>query len=202
MSTILLIEDATEMAQVIARELNSLGFRVVQAADGVEGLEQFARCQPDLVILDWMLPRLDGLEVLRRLRQASPVPVLMLIGGVMISWIYTEYPFTQPFPWAWTLELIAQTYLSACLILSLHVWISARWSSFIVAAATGIAAEVIGIFAFSSDYVGYFPWTIPGVIATQNLSNLESAAALTLGLGGGIVVALLGCWEVTRRDVL
>jgi DNA-binding response OmpR family regulator len=78
MPTILLIEDAAEMAQVIARQLNSLGFRVVQAADGVEGLEQFARCQPDLVILDWMLPRLDGLEVLRRLRQSSPVPVLML----------------------------------------------------------------------------------------------------------------------------
>lgn len=130
------------------------------------------------------------------------VLVLMLIGGVIISWIYPEYPFSQPFPWAWTLELIAQTYLSAGLILSLHVWISARWSSFIVAAATGVAAEVIGIFAFSSDYVGYFPWTIPGVIATQTLSSLESTIALILGLLGGIVIAFVGGWAVIRRDVL
>jgi DNA-binding response OmpR family regulator len=78
MTTILLVEDATDLARVIERELEAAGYNVVHAADGVQALEMHARHQPDLVILDWMLPRLDGLEVLRQIRQGSPIPVLML----------------------------------------------------------------------------------------------------------------------------
>lgn len=78
MQTILLVEDALDLAQAIHRELTASGFRVVHAADGVAALQTFEREQPDLVVLDWMLPRLDGLEVLKRLRQTSATPVLML----------------------------------------------------------------------------------------------------------------------------
>ncbi|MBC8162869.1 MAG: response regulator transcription factor [Roseiflexaceae bacterium] len=78
MQTILLVEDALDLAQAVGRELTAAGFRIVHAADGVAALEAFAREQPDLVVLDWMLPRLDGLEVLKRLRQGSTTPVLML----------------------------------------------------------------------------------------------------------------------------
>ncbi len=78
MSTILLVEDAPDLAQLINRELENIGYRVILAADGLSGLELFQRSQPDLVVLDWMLPGLDGLEVLRRIRQTSAVPVLML----------------------------------------------------------------------------------------------------------------------------
>jgi DNA-binding response OmpR family regulator len=78
MATILLVEDATDLAQVIVRELEVVGYDVLHAADGVQALEMHARHQPALVILDWMLPRLDGLEVLRQIRQDSPSPVLML----------------------------------------------------------------------------------------------------------------------------
>jgi DNA-binding response OmpR family regulator len=76
--TILLIEDAPDLARVIRRELEAAGYRVLQAEDGLTGLRLQASQKPDLVILDWMLPRLDGLEVLRQIRQASAVPVLML----------------------------------------------------------------------------------------------------------------------------
>ena len=69
MATILLVEDTRELAQVVTRELEASGYQVVQAADGIAALEEHANTSPDLVILDWMLPRLDGLEVLRRLRQ-------------------------------------------------------------------------------------------------------------------------------------
>jgi DNA-binding response OmpR family regulator len=51
---------------------------VLHAADGLAALQLHARHQPDLVILDWMLPKLDGLEVLRQIRQTSSVPILML----------------------------------------------------------------------------------------------------------------------------
>ena len=78
MTEILLVEDAHDLARVIRRELEAEGYRVLWAADGAEGLQMFRSYQPDLVILDWMLPKLDGLAVLREIRSDSPVPVLML----------------------------------------------------------------------------------------------------------------------------
>lgn len=78
MTTILLIEDALDLAQVIQRELQAAGYQVRHASDGMAGLQLLTQQPPDLVILDWMLPRMDGLEVLRRMRKSSAVPVLML----------------------------------------------------------------------------------------------------------------------------
>jgi DNA-binding response OmpR family regulator len=78
MTTILLIEDARDLARVIRRELEGAGYRVILAADGAVGLQKFRSHAPDLVILDWMLPKVDGLAVLREIRADSPVPVLML----------------------------------------------------------------------------------------------------------------------------
>jgi DNA-binding response OmpR family regulator len=78
MARILLVEDASDLAQVIVRELEAAGYKVRHASDGLTALQLHASRQPDLVILDWMLPKLDGLEVLRRIRQSSATPVLML----------------------------------------------------------------------------------------------------------------------------
>lgn len=78
MATILLVEDAADLAQVIARELEAAGYTVWVAGDGLAALALQAEHAPDLVILDWMLPGMDGLEVMRRLRQATAVPILML----------------------------------------------------------------------------------------------------------------------------
>ena len=78
MTTILLVEDAYDLAQVIIRELTAPGYRVVHTGDGLSALKLHASEQPALVILDWMLPEMDGLEVLRRIRQEAPTPVLML----------------------------------------------------------------------------------------------------------------------------
>jgi DNA-binding response OmpR family regulator len=78
MTTLLLIEDALALAQIITRELEAAGYRVVCAGDGVTGLALHAEEQPSLVILDWMLPKMDGLEVLRRIRQTAATPVMML----------------------------------------------------------------------------------------------------------------------------
>ncbi len=78
MARILLVEDTPDLAQVMIRELEALGYDVIHAADGFAALQAHAAHAPDLVILDWMLPGLDGLEVLRRLRQHAATPVLML----------------------------------------------------------------------------------------------------------------------------
>ena len=75
---ILVIEDEARIAQFVERGLIYEGYRVNVARDGQAGLAIARDNPPDLVILDWMLPGLDGLEVCRRLRAASEVPILML----------------------------------------------------------------------------------------------------------------------------
>jgi DNA-binding response OmpR family regulator len=76
--TILLVDDEDSVRKVLAFPLERDGYVVVQAADGEEALERFAEQHVDLVVLDIMLPRLDGLEVCKRLRATSSVPIIML----------------------------------------------------------------------------------------------------------------------------
>jgi DNA-binding response OmpR family regulator len=76
--TILLVDDEDSVRKVLSFPLERDGYVVVQAADGEEALERFAAQQIDLVVLDIMLPRLDGLEVCKRLRLTSSVPIIML----------------------------------------------------------------------------------------------------------------------------
>ncbi|MBK8135712.1 MAG: response regulator transcription factor [Chloroflexi bacterium] len=82
---ILVIEDEARIAQFIERGLIYEGYRVNVARDGQTGLNIARDNPPDLVILDWMLPGLDGLEVCRRLRAASDVPILMLTAKDDVS---------------------------------------------------------------------------------------------------------------------
>ena len=75
---VLVVEDDEEIAQVLQRSLRLDGYEVRLAADGEAALDTAAAYHPDLVILDLGLPRLDGMEVARRLRAADDVPILML----------------------------------------------------------------------------------------------------------------------------
>jgi two-component system response regulator MprA len=75
---VLVVEDDDEIAQVLQRSLRLDGYEVRLAADGEAALDAAATFHPDLVILDLGLPRLDGMEVARRLRAADDVPILML----------------------------------------------------------------------------------------------------------------------------
>jgi DNA-binding response OmpR family regulator len=75
---VLVVEDDEEIAQVLQRSLRLEGYEVRIAGDGEEALDQSAAFNPDLVILDLGLPKLDGIEVARRLRSADDVPILML----------------------------------------------------------------------------------------------------------------------------
>jgi DNA-binding response OmpR family regulator len=77
-STILLVDDEDAVQKLLAYPLERDGFRVIQARDGEEALERFEREHVDLVVLDLMLPKLDGLEVCKRLRAGSAVPIIML----------------------------------------------------------------------------------------------------------------------------
>jgi two-component system response regulator MtrA len=103
---ILLIEDDPSIREVTAIGLRAAGFEVDTAPDGVTGLEKWRKAQPDLVLLDVMLPRMDGLEVSREIRRESTTPIVMLTArGDTIDVVvgleagaddYVKKPFEMP----------------------------------------------------------------------------------------------------------
>jgi len=103
---ILLVEDDPSIREVTAMGLRAAGFEVDTAADGIAGLEKWRRAEPDLVLLDVMLPRMDGLEVCREIRRESTTPVVMLTArGDTIDVVvgleagaddYVKKPFEMP----------------------------------------------------------------------------------------------------------
>jgi DNA-binding response OmpR family regulator len=78
MQRIVVIEDEDAIANAVAIRLRGAGYDVSVALDGASGVQLVGQLSPDLVILDVMLPGIDGLEVCRRIQRDSPVPVLML----------------------------------------------------------------------------------------------------------------------------
>src|ERR1700681_4327179 len=82
MKTVLVVEDEPQIAQIVRDYLQHAGFAVVTAADGAEAITLTGERRPDLVVLDLGLPRLDGLEVARRLRRDTDIPIIMLTARV------------------------------------------------------------------------------------------------------------------------
>ncbi len=76
--TVLVVEDEASIASFVALYLKNAGYQVRTAATGGEALAQAESAQPSLIVLDLMLPDIDGVEVCRRIRQRSEVPILML----------------------------------------------------------------------------------------------------------------------------
>lgn len=82
---ILIVEDETKLARFVELELKHEGYEVCVANDGRSGVELFFEQEPDIILLDLMLPGLNGIEVCRRIRKESDVPIIMLTakGEVM-----------------------------------------------------------------------------------------------------------------------
>jgi two-component system, OmpR family, response regulator MprA len=78
MATMLVVDDDRKLIDMLRRTLAYEGYRVVTAVDGYEALDKARRHKPDLVVLDWMLPGMDGIEVVRVLRETDATPILML----------------------------------------------------------------------------------------------------------------------------
>ena len=83
--TILVVDDEPAVLRILVMRLQLAGYRVICAEDGEEALEVFHREQPDLVVLDVMLPKMDGFAVCRRLRAESCVPIIFLSALEAIS---------------------------------------------------------------------------------------------------------------------
>lgn len=75
---VLVIEDEVKLARFIELELKHEGYEVILAEDGRAGIEKFYESEPDIILLDLMLPLLNGIEVCRRIRKESDIPIIML----------------------------------------------------------------------------------------------------------------------------
>jgi DNA-binding response OmpR family regulator len=78
MNKLLLIDDSQDMQKLVGMFLEREGYEVIRASNGKEGLRQLARSQPHLILLDIMMPEVDGWETCRRIREISNVPIIML----------------------------------------------------------------------------------------------------------------------------
>ena len=75
---ILIVDDEEKIRELINKYLVNEGFDVIEAADGYQALELAVSEKPDLIVLDWLLPGISGLEVCRQVRQSSTIPIIML----------------------------------------------------------------------------------------------------------------------------
>jgi two-component system OmpR family response regulator len=75
---ILVIDDEADLRRFVKLRLSRAGYEVFEASNGIEGLEQLYKVKPHLVVLDIMMPRMDGWETCRRIREVSDVPILIL----------------------------------------------------------------------------------------------------------------------------
>ena len=76
--TILVVDDEASIRRILETRLSMIGYQVVTASDGQEAIEAFRNTNPDLVVLDVMMPKLDGYGVCQELRKESDVPIVML----------------------------------------------------------------------------------------------------------------------------
>jgi OmpR family response regulator RpaB len=75
---ILVVDDEASIRRILETRLSMIGYEVVTAADGEEAIEIFHQTDPDLVVLDVMMPKLDGYGVCQELRKESDIPIIML----------------------------------------------------------------------------------------------------------------------------
>jgi lantibiotic transport system permease protein len=126
----------------------------------------------------------------------------LVLSGLALRVLAPGLGLEASVPWAKLFQYVAMAYLASWLIISIHTWVGLRWHSFVVASAVGIMAMVVAVLLFQSDWSQWYPWTLPGVVAYSLDEGTQPWAELAAGSVGGVVVALLGSWEVTRRDVL
>ncbi len=102
-SAILIVDDDPNLLRFLEANLTRRGFQVVQAHDGAEALEKFAAQMPDLIILDLMMPEVDGWAVCRQVRETSIVPIIVLSargdedGKVEALYLGADDYLTKPF---------------------------------------------------------------------------------------------------------
>jgi ABC-2 type transport system permease protein len=128
---------------------------------------------------------------------------VFFISGKLVQIIHPDLEFSKPFPWRTAGLATAVSFGASWLIVAFHMWFSIRVPSFVASMAVGIVGTVAAVVVIQSDkYGAYYPWTLPGLSALNVLHGQPYTTSLMIGVVGGVLLALLGCWEASRREVL
>jgi hypothetical protein len=123
-------------------------------------------------------------------------------GGIALQLLRPGVGLGADIPWGRLIAYTGMSYLGSWLILSIQTWISLRWKSFVIACGAGIALTVAGFFIVNASWGSYWPWALPGAIANEFNESVLHIPELIFGTLGGLVMAFLGGWDVTRQDIL
>ncbi|NLG51036.1 MAG: ABC transporter permease subunit [Chloroflexi bacterium] len=126
----------------------------------------------------------------------------IVLTGLLLSVLLPGLGFEEPIPWLTFARYVGISYLAGCLLISIHTWVGLRWHGFVVPIAVGIAAVVVSLFIFQSEYSEWFPWTVPGMALAAQRNGITLWPQLIASGVGTLIVALFGAWNVCRRDVL
>jgi lantibiotic transport system permease protein len=122
---------------------------------------------------------------------------LTVIVGLAAIQLRPELVNSGPMPYVSIAKTTAMVWLAGWLIISIHTWISMRWSGFPIPLGAGIGGTFFALFAASASVGKYYPWLLPMNIFIEG----RLIAALVIGVVGGIVLGFAGCFEFVRRDV-
>ena len=127
----------------------------------------------------------------------------IIATGLILRLLLPGMGMEAAIPYWPILKFTLLSYVASWMIVSIHTWVGMRWSSFVVAMGVGVAAAVVTVVVAQSDYILYYPWTIPGGLI---LDAMDKGSAPYTGVAlcalGGFAIALLGGLDFTRRDVL
>lgn len=123
------------------------------------------------------------------------------LGG-LLQLLEPDFGFNQPIPWGGIFRLALLSYLAAWLLVSIHLWVSVRFPSFVVAVGVGIAATIFGMLLFGDEAARFYPWTIPGIFSME-MAQRDLVQWVSLGIGwlGSIPLTLLALRDVRRIEI-
>lgn len=125
--------------------------------------------------------------------------LLIPLGGWVLQHFRNPLGLSGPPPWVFLLSRSAAIFAASVFIISLHTWISIRWSSFTVAAAVGMSATVAGfLIAQSARFGHWYPWSMPMQVLAGEGERISFV--VLVGLAGGAVTLVAGLVDFTRRD--
>ncbi|MFC2157113.1 ABC transporter permease [Acidobacteriota bacterium] len=126
----------------------------------------------------------------------------IILAGWLLGALKPALGFKGSIPFTSILIFAGLSFVSSWFLIALHSWVGMRWKNFAVAIGFGIIMTIAGILVINSNYANYYPWTLPGVVMNGFRDSGRYLPQLFFGSIGGIVAAMLGGWEFTRRDVI
>ena len=129
----------------------------------------------------------------------SALVLLIPLGGAVMVQLHNPLGVSGPAPWNFLMSRGAAIFAASVFMISLHTWISIRWSSFTVAVASGMTATVAGfLIAQSARFGHWYPWSMPMQVLAGE--GQKMGVVVMAGLAGGLVFLMLGLADFLRRD--